>query len=236
MIKTVIHMMDLFRIAKRPHLYQKEVDSGYLIHCLLKELFQDNNPSPFVIMNDSSRYIQILGYSSKSGEDLKDIAYNNKSKGIFDAIDWSGFCSKSMPSVFSNKSEYKFRLRACPVIRKGRGATDFKPGSEVDVFLSELSKKSEKENVTREEVYKKWIKGMFGRYNIEIISPLKLSQMKLTRFVRKNTKKQVRTLTRPDATFEGKIKINDSLVFTEQLRKGFGRHSAFGVGMILLGR
>lgn len=236
MIKTFVHMMDLFRIARRPHLYKKEVDSGYLIHCLLKELFQDDNPSPFVITNNGEPYIEILGYSSKSADELKIIADNNKSRKIHSAIDWSRFSSKPMPSDFSNNTEYRFKLRACPVVRKGRGSTDFKPGSEVDVFLSEVSKKSGNERISREEVYRDWIKKMFERYSIKVIPPLKISRMKLTRFVRKGTKRQVRTMTRPDATFEGKIKINDSTVFAEQIRKGFGRHCAFGFGMILLSR
>jgi len=235
-IKILVNMIDLFRIAKRPHLYKKEVDSGYLIHCLLKEIFQDENPSPFVITNNTEPYMEILGYSSKSADELKSIADNNRSRKIYSAIDWSRFSSKSMPSVFSNNTEYSFRLRACPVVRKGRGSTDFKPGSEVDVFLSEVSKKSDNERISREEVYRKWIKRMFQRYNIEIIPPLKLSRMNLTKFVRKSTKRNIKTMTRPDATFEGKIKINDSSVFTDQMCKGFGRHCAFGYGMILLSR
>ncbi len=236
MTRTFIHMMDLYRIAKRPHLYKKEVDSGYLIHCLLKELFKDDNPSPFAVMNGNGQYIKILGYSSKSTEDLKDVAEKNRSRKIFDAIDWSRFSSRVMPTVFSKDKEYRFKLRACPVVRKGRGSTDFKPGAEVDVFLSEVSKNPGEEAISREQVYKEWLKSMFDRYRIEITSPLKLTRMKLTKFVRKTTKRQVRTMTRPDATFEGKIRINDSRIFNEHLRKGFGRHNAFGFGMMLLSR
>ncbi len=236
MVKTFIGATELFQIAQRPHLYKKEVDSGYLLHCLLRELFLNYSPHPFAIVNDTNSNIELLGYSDKPAEELKDIAERNRSRKIFDAIDWNRFSSKPMPSEYLDGSVYDFQLRACPVVRKGRGSDNFKPGAEVDVFLSEVTENKDYGNISREAVYKKWLEDMFNRYDIEIISNPELTKMKLTRFLRKSTEKNVKTMTRPDVIFRGKIKIHNGRILSERLRKGFGRHNAFGFGMILLSR
>ena len=236
MIRAFIGTMELFQIARRPHLCNREVDSGYLLHCLLRELFLDDSPHPFAIVNNTNSKIELLGYSNKPAKELKEIAEKNRSRRIFDAVDWARFSSKPLPSKFPDGSEFNFQLRACPVVRKGRGSENFRPGAEVDVFLSEVIKRKDSESISREAVYEKWLRDMFNRYDIEIISNIEIAEMRLTRFVRKNRAKNAKTITRPDVIFRGKIKINNGSTFSERLRKGFGRHNAFGFGMILLSR
>jgi CRISPR system Cascade subunit CasE len=43
-----------------------------------------------------------------------------------------------------------------------------------------------------------------------------------------------RTHEKPDVTLRGRLSITDSAAFADLLRRGVGRHKAFGFGMLLL--
>ena len=238
MLRITIKMPELFRrIADRPQLRNQNTDMGYLIHCLLNELFAGKAPHPFSIIRETGHRMEILTYSGYPAQELKRITEAKKANSVFDAVDWKDFTSKKMPDAFCEGDRYHFRLRACPVIRKSRGSGQYKSGAEVDVFLNEVEKRQEKADMDRKEVYIKWISNYLSLNGAEINAKLiRLTRLKLSSLTRRKGNRKAMSITRPDVIFEGQLTIKEPLKFHNKLTRGFGRHSGFGFGMMLLRR
>ena len=237
MLRITVKMPELFRIADRPQLRSQNTDVGYLIHCLLNELFAEKAPHPFSMTKEIGHSIEILAYSEYPAQKLKHIAGAKKANSVFDTVDWKDFISKKMPNVFCEGNRYHFRLRACPVIRKSRGSGKYKSGAEVDVFLNEIVKRQEGIGTDRKEVYINWLGEYLSSNGIETSqNSIRITRLKLSSLTRRKGNRKTISITRPDATFEGKLTVRNPSKFRNKLTHGFGRHSGFGFGMMLLRR
>jgi len=152
------------------------------------------------------------------------------------AFDEGYFDVKAMPVSFPMGGVYNFEVRACPVVRKGRGSKSFSPGAEVDAFLAEVEKAGQDGVVNRESVYRSWLKETIERSGAVRCEGVRLSAMKRSRFFRRGTHKEAKFIERPDVTFAGRLRILDQKKFQELLLRGVGRHRAFGFGMLLVRR
>lgn len=233
MIRVLFQPRDLFQLIRRPVFSRLPVDIGYLIHCALKELFNERAPSPFEIMGTEEGVTEVLAYSDCSHIELLDSIRPDSPEGLKSAIRKGNFSSRRMPLVFPRGKLFSYRIRICPVIRKARGSGK-RAGSEVDVFLAEAERIGVKEGLDRYEIYRKWFESkMVGKKCVDIHS-VRISEMKLDKMLRRGRERQAQTLVRPNVVFQGIGKVAEPDSFRDLVRNGFGRHKAFGFGMLLL--
>lgn len=154
-----------------------------------------------------------------------------------------------------------FRVRTCPVVRTRQLGEDGprtnkkgRPKSrEVDAWIAsrlptwtdappELGRPFERtseEWLDRERVYTAWLGRELARDGAASLE----DGARLASFMREPVFRQGeptvtrrRTMQRPNAVLEGTLKVRDAAAFRALLRRGVGRHRAFGFGMLLLRR
>lgn len=211
--------------SRRPALRNRPLDPGYLVHSALRELFGEAAPAPFAVVSEKGRAIEVLGYTNRNTLAVKDGAPSLlREEAKF----------KQMPESFAAGKRYRFRLRACPVVRQGKpkgGRTE--RNSEIDAYLAAIERQEDKnKSIQREDVYRKWLERRFSE--AVDLGNVRLTLFRLSSFLRRNNRRESRVLLRPEVVFEGKLKVKNPEQFATILRKGLGRHKAFGFGMILL--
>ncbi|MNS33373.1 CRISPR associated protein [compost metagenome] len=241
---TPLHMVSLqldasrlFTLARRRRLPLHDLDPGYLIHCQLGELFGELAPRLFSLENAESRSWRVLAYGPHDADSLREQADAFADPSIHAALDWDGFASKRMPEQWPAGKSMEFRVRACPTVRMGRDGEHHRKGAEVDAFLSQCWATGDpKVQVDREEVYRAWLETHFNRLGGVEPRGIQIERFSLQRFVRRTQglERKAKTLDRPDVSFRGELTITDSEGFDRLLRRGIGRHRAFGFGMLLL--
>jgi CRISPR system Cascade subunit CasE len=111
-------------------------------------------------------------------------------------------------------------------------------GAEVDVFVAACWRAGDpKVAVSREQIYRDWLVKRIEASGARV-GQSEMTQFKLERMVRRTQgdPRKSHTMDRPAATFRGTLEIADSVAFDRLLRRGVGRHRAFGFGMLLLRR
>lgn len=239
MIQMWLDLRRLVELGRVLHLPVQRVDDNYIAHCALRELFADQAPGPFSIENNDSRYLRVLAYSSLPADDLQLAAQSFASPMVYQIPDWSRLVSKPMPSTFSTGIQLGFELRVCPVIRKSSEGKYHSAGAEVDAFLSRVWEVDDpKVSVNREDVYREWLADQFACSSAATLESVQLKQFSLERMFRRDhdEHRQATTIKRPAATMTGNLKVVDSGEFANLLRRGIGRHRAFGFGMLKIRR
>jgi len=235
MIQMWLDLRQLVELGRALHLPVQRVDDNYITHCALRELFGDHVPGPFSLENNSGRHLRILAYSSLSADDLQTTAQAFASPMVYQIPDWARAVSKPMPSAFPPGTLLGFELRACPVIRKSSSGKYHSAGAEVDAFLSRVWEVDDpKVVINREDVYRDWLADQLARSGAAILQSAQLKRFSLERMFRRdhNEHRQATPIKRPAATLTGDLKVTDGEKFFELLRRGIGRHRAFGFGML----
>jgi len=235
LIRMRFDLKALFRLGPRPAPH-RAIDLGYLIHCSLFELFGEDGPSPFAIAGSRGSFLEVLAYARNPHFTLAAKAETSGSADHRLAFDWGYFDSKPMPASFPRGGAFRFEVRACPVVRKGRGSKRFSAGAEVDAFLAAVEKVGPDGVVEREKVYTTWLKETIERSCAVRCEKARLVAMKRSRLFRRGVAKEAKFFDRPDVTFEGCLRVTDPEGFRDLLLRGIGRHRAFGFGMLLLRR
>jgi CRISPR system Cascade subunit CasE len=116
-----------------------------------------------------------------------------------------------------------------------------KRGSEVDAFeaaciRSRIEKGAPVPSERRGEIYLSWFRELMERVESAELLGCRLRAMRWTRLIRRNHEQQrtSRALRRPDVTVEGVLNVASQDAFHQLLKRGVGRHRAFGFGMIRL--
>lgn len=232
-----IDVRSLSRIGRGIGVPVRNLDLGYLVHATLVKMWGDDAPRPFTLEELPRGFVRLLGYSPADKSLLQERARAVASPDVYEAIRWDRHRAKPMPTAFKAGDRFRFQLRATPVKRR-RGS-----GKEEDAFLVALGPKPPKpaplDRVegapTRQEVYAKWLNERYPP-GIEF-KEIRLDSFKLTQFFRRTQDSGARkgaVLKRPDVTFSGVLEVSEAELFQETLRKGIGRHRAFGLGMLLL--
>ena len=239
LIKIPFLIDSLVRVAVQRRLNLRELDLGYLAHSVLREMWQEKAPAPFVLRERSNR-IEAWGYSTAPAERLKEHAEAFADPSLTAALDGGidAVASREMPA-FSAGKRLGFMLRVCPVVRLsgGRGG---KKGREVDAFLARCWAVGPEEKVSREEVYIDWLKTRLSPQRAGVrLEMVKIDAFGRERMVRRTQRgadgeRRGRTIERPDVRLSGEIVVENSALFADTLRRGVGRHKAFGFGMVLL--
>lgn len=237
LVKVPLRPEKLIAIARRRALPLRDLDEGYLCHCIMREMWQGRAPSPFVLRRNG-RTLDVWGYSGSDARALVDHARVFGDPSLLAAIDNLDYvASKRMPR-FDVGRRLGFFLRACPVVRLARPTNGHKVGAEVDAFLGRCFSAGREVAVSREQVYREWIIGKVNQSEMTgvVVDQVRVSAMSRERVVRRTqgTERKAKRLERPDVRFEGELVVVNGERFPDWLAHGVGRHRAFGFGAVIL--
>lgn len=221
-------------------------DAGYALHVLLSATFGQSALQPFRLFAPSrGRTATLYAYSKFDATALKRIAQDVGTPDCLGVVKPSVIQSKAMPMEFAHGRRLAFDVRVRPVRRLRNGFEDsqsgraYSKGAEVDAFFLnavrlfpaggvEADKSAAAAGETREVVYGKWLAERFGE-------AARIEECRLAAFSRSRTLRGDGVGPEgPDATLHGVLRVTTPERFPELLRKGVGRHKAFGFGMLLL--
>lgn len=236
MAKLVLSQPGVMGLGRRLGLPMRDVDLGYLVHCFLGEVFGDDSPAPFDIRVASGRSLQVLAYTDEPADNLRGHADAFADPELHSAVDWDRFTDKPMPVEWPADHRLGFEVRVCPVVRAASDTEHYSKGSEVDVFLTRCAE-AEKEDVPpREEIYLEWLQDQLNRRGGAEPVDVRMRSFRLRKLTRRShdSDRTARVFKRPDARMRGELVVQDPDRFGSLLRRGVGRHRAFGFGMLLL--
>lgn len=239
MVQLALHADRLFSLARSRRLPTREVDTGYVVHALLRGLFGEDAPQPFAMLPGKGRIVPVLGYALLDDAALRRRADEYAAPEAHAAVDWSRFAAKPMPVEWSPGRRLGFRLRACPTVRMAKAGPHHAAGAEVDVFLAKCWATGNPEQaVDREVVYRDWLAAQLERRGGARLARVAVSGFQLEPLMRRTQAREgdrkARVLRKPEVTFDGELEVVDGPGFAALLRRGVGRHRAFGFGMLLL--
>lgn len=228
--------LDLRRIG-RAFGRTDSLDPGYLLHMALDGLFGSGALKPFVAPRSgpggdwSSPKLRVLAYTGRDANALAAESSQFAEPALHAACDWAGLATKPMPAVFSPGTRLGFRVRVAPT-RRGRDER----GSEIerDAFLVACSREPDAE-LDRVEVYLSWLREQLHGAAVEAA---RVEAFQLSRAYRRTQggDRRGRVVQLPDVLVRGTLTVADADAFQAVLRRGVGRHRAFGFGMLLLER
>lgn len=229
----------LFSLARSQHLPIREVDSGYVVHAVLRALFGEKAPQPFALQRAHGPVLTVLGYASSDHLSLARRAREYAAPDAYTVVEWDGFASKPMPAEWQPGRRLGFRVRACPTVRMAKAGPHHAAGAEVDVFLAKCWQSGDPARpVDRERVYLEWLAAQFERRSGARVVGSTVVGFQIESILRRTqsggAERRNRVLRKPEATFRGQLEVTNGSAFTRMLRVGIGRHRAFGFGMLLL--
>jgi CRISPR system Cascade subunit CasE len=208
-------------------------DLGYALHQALNETFGEGAPKPFHFANNFDW--PLLAYSPHEAPALQELASRQRQEVptwalASEALGFASMAVRPLPEDWTEGTSYRFSVRTRPVCRVARHQERGLP-RECDVFLrAVVSKPDGTEWLDKQDVYSAWFKEQIPE-TAATLKSVKISQISRTQVYRKGSP----SLAGPDVTFSGILQVGDPAVFRDCLRRGVGRHRAFGFGMILLG-
>lgn len=236
MIRVELDLLTSLQRGRKLGLSLRSTDVGYLVHCQLTGLFGEHTPKPFSIRDQSGRRISLLGYSTRSADELRDLAQSVADPMSYGSVHWETLASKQLPLEWKEGSSFNFEVRTSPIQRLGRANRLGKPGAEVDAFLAHCWREGIDAGANRSEVYATWLRREIDRIGGASLLKVDLSSFQLERLLRRTQGKERKAhpILRPVVTFRGRLEVQDSDKFRTLLERGVGRHRAFGLGMLLL--
>lgn len=231
-------------------------DLSYAAHAFLAETFGPGVLQPFRLQEGEAaggRAPLLYGYSDRDAGQLAELGQLYADPAVLSALGLSAHPpeSKPMPERFAAGQRLGFELRARPVVRSRREA-DGGRTRERDAFLAALPAErpmgGAAPGLSREAVYRSWLAERLGTAAQLAQRPqadggslpwAELSALRRSRVLRRSQPDAAggrvpRVVEGPDVTFRGLLEIADPEAFRTLLRKGVGRHRAFGFGMLLL--
>lgn len=245
LLRLDLDLPQLFSLCKRQRLPLGE-DLGYAVHCGLASIFGDEAPSLFSVTHGSrhlssrtgvERAVELLAYCSLSLLELRERAHTYADPEAFRIVDWDRASDKPMPSSWRTGQRLGFQVRVCPTVRVAKAGPRARAGAEVDAFLAAAWNDPDGPKPGREKVYGDWLARALGRNEGARIERAEIDRFKLETLLRRTQGPERRRTTRlrkPEVTFSGVVQIGEPKAFANILRRGVGRHRAFGFGMFLL--
>ena len=216
-------------------------DEGRALHHLLAEAFGPSAVRSFrLLAAPGGSVANLYLYSEQDAEGLREAAECCAWPEHLGVFPLSRLESRAMPGKWRAGQHLGFDLRVRPVRRLLRGLETprgrMNPGAEVDVFLVEAQRDPPGgpggmagETRTREAVYLEWLEERIDGAAALDRGSCRLARFRLARAIRGD-----RQLEGPDATICGTLAVSDADRFADLLRRGVGRHRAYGYGMLLL--
>ena len=230
--------------ARRDLIAKGIFDEGFALHKLLSESFGARVLQPFRLFSSlRGRQGSIYAYCSSNASELQDLAQSFALPEVHKILDLNQVRSKKMPARLRDNRRLGFDIRVRPV-RRSRLEFNSETGtqsgrrssrSEIDCYVwerihsnSNSQRHTSSQELTRELVYRNWMLERLG--SAAILEGCSLHSFKRSTVVRGKF-----SLTEgPDVVLHGTLSVQDSDRFKHLLKKGVGRHRAFGYGMLLL--
>ncbi|GIT93242.1 CRISPR-associated protein Cse3 [Jannaschia pagri] len=187
----------------------------------------------------------LWAYTTADADTLRDTAAPVAlSEAAEAALPLSHLKTKPMPEVAVAERRLGFDVRVRPVVRlasaiegppapHGKPQSRFKAGSEVDAYLGAILRDpdrtaSAQAGRSRETVYAAWLADHL--HTAAEIEDVRLAAFRRSLAARGNG----HGAEGPDAILHGTLVVRDPEAFFDRLRRGIGRHKAYGYGMLLL--
>ena len=203
-------------------------DQGHAMHCLLVECYGEQAPQPFKLIFPNERpYGVLYGYADHDAGTLRETAGFSADPLQCKALPPEMLDSKPMPGPESwapgRKIGFTVETRPVSRIKAGRAGGV----QEVDIF------DLQKNGCSREQAYVGWLSRLLSRDNA---ASLHQNETKLMSYHRTAATRKLgqRPFHGPNALLRGNLTIGDAGSFSRLLRRGIGRHRAYGYGMLLL--
>lgn len=230
--------------AAKHHLIDQQGDLGYALHGLLSAAFGQHAPKPFRYLGPDAG---LLAYTQLSPDQIKQVvaladADVAAALGLGHTFGDTGLSIRPFPAQWPIGHTLGFEVRVRPVIREN------KTGHERDAFLAAVEKSNGAE-LSREQVYLKWLQDQVGIRNADVAEPwqggVRIVDAQLQQFhlqdltlrsqrVDTDSTRKRRSVPGPDATITGRLEVIDPAAFQQLLIRGVGRHRSFGFGLLLL--
>lgn len=213
-------------------------DEGAALHHLLVEMFGKGALQPFrLFVAPGSRSANLYAYSPHAADSLRDTAQSCALPDAMSVLNPETLASKAMPATWATNRRLAFDVRVRPIRRLASGLASFAKGAEVDTFLAEALRRFPDATGTeegmiaagrsREIVYLEWLSERLG-------NAATLEDGRVVACERRSVVRHGRVVDGPDTVIHGHIAVRDPSMFVELLRRGVGRHTAYGYGMLLL--
>lgn len=219
-------------------------DEGAALHHLLGETFGPAALQPFrVMLAPRAPRGRLYAYADAEPDALRALAARTAMPEIDLALSPASLEAKPMPAPPADGTRVGFDLRLRPVVRLARDhpAPDdraggrqhgFRKGAEVDAFLAEALHHADRGAMadagrTREAVYRDWLSA-----RLEVAAHVEEARLASVR--RAKVARGGRAAEGPDIVMHGTLVVRDAAGFADLLRRGVGRHKAYGYGMLLL--
>jgi len=223
--------------AARNRLLNRSGDLGYAFHGLLRAAFGAGAPGVYRYLDADQG---LLGYTGMPREELMQAAALAPpdvagALGLGATQSRGGLSVRPFPTAWSAGRVLGFECRVRPVIREAASR------HERDAFLAAVEK-SDRAELDREQVYSSWLTAHVARQTGAEILNVQMTAFKLLDVMRRTQKvpsapggeRRPRTVGGPDAVLTGHLRVTEPEGFAALLRRGIGRHRAFGFGMLLL--
>lgn len=225
-IRLVPDRLALAKWAARQKQPRDVQDNGFAWHGLLKSVFGDAAPKPFVDRLNAG-VNELLGYG-RGCEPLKEVE-----PLAAQAVGVDALRSTSMPERWQAGRSLSFEVRARPVVRSRQAGSN---GSPIELDAAVAARRHDPD-ATREDVYRQWLSRELAREGAAELVSMRIAGFSRTRVARRfgqSTPRQWHSVDGPDAWFRGALRISDSEAFSTLLGRGIGRHRSFGFGCLLV--
>lgn len=253
MVKLTPDVSHLAVWGERNRLVGPAGDLGYAIHAALAAALGEHAPKPFRLVEsgagrNGAPTAALYGYSGADGPALLDHAGAFADPEVSAALGLGGIAAKVMPATWEEGRRLGFEVRLRPTVRRDRGG-ERDTTCERDVFRAawdkaETSARSSAAPLIaprRDQVYIAWLgdglaRGGGARLVEDGVRLVSFQRLRVARRGRPGSdgRRRLHESEGPDAVLSGVLEVTDGEGFAALLRRGVGRHRAFGFGMLLL--
>ncbi|HBQ18957.1 MAG TPA: hypothetical protein DEF51_50150 [Myxococcales bacterium] len=259
LVRLELDRREMMRLARTHR--RAALDEGYLLHAALAAAFAASEDAAadvplhnFVVDDTGAARPSkpsgafVLGYSDLDEGALRHRLSEDGSRIVAQCM------TRPVPRIAAG-TRVSYRTRVCPVVRSRKPGPGDEPTSgrrksrELDAWLAhriELGWTDEPppsdapfdragaEWLERQEVYGDWLGRQLSRDGAsDAVGTARMESFQRATVHRKGTKGR-RTFNRPDVVLEGELDVRDAEAFRALLRRGVGRHRAFGFGCLLI--
>jgi CRISPR system Cascade subunit CasE len=235
LVKLTPDALALARWAAAVGILAFKDDLGYAAHAASKAVFGDLAPKPFALRAKAGR-LEMVGYSSASVAELGRVtSLQSHDDTAAVALGVDGMVVKAMPADWAAGERFSFECKVVPT-RRTRTATSGRY-VELDAALPTSDTESELP-FDRNVAYSDWLSKEMARFSAARLIGFAPFSFALTPTVRRtHGERGARHTARglvPDLVARGELEVIDPAGFHEALKRGLGRHRAFGYGCLLL--